>query len=211
MRKPSLLEHFADLDKQAHAARFGMWVFLGSEAMLFAGLFALYAAYRIMYPAEFAAAVGHDNLALGTINLGVLLTASLLAALGLLALGAARLRRAAGLFLATGLAGVGFLTLKGVEYAQHLREGIFPGMDYHFAGLPGRGANIFFTLYYCATGLHALHLVGGIAVMGWLAWGTHRGLYSPANRTRVENGVLYWHMVDLMWIFLWPLFYLARR
>ncbi|MFT3773138.1 MAG: cytochrome c oxidase subunit 3 [Minicystis sp.] len=210
MRAPTLHEHFADLDKQTHAARFGMWIFLGSEAMLFTGLFALYAAYRVMYPVEFAIAVAHNNLAIGTINLFILLTASFTAMMGLLAVRAARFPRAAVLFLFTALAGVVFLGLKGVEYFQHFQEGIFPGPAYHYAELPSRGANVFFTLYYYSTGLHALHLVAGIVLMLWVAWGTYRGLYSPANQIRVENSVLYWHMVDIFWMFLWPLFYLTR-
>ena len=210
MRAPTLHEQFADLAKQEHAARFGMWVFLGSEAMLFTGLFALYAAYRVMYPVEFAAGVAENNLAIGTINMFILLTASLTAVLGLSAVRSARLGRAAALFLFTAAAGVAFLSLKGAEYLQHFHEGILPGPSYHFAELPGRGAIVFFTLYYSATGLHALHLIAGIALMCWIAWGAARGHYSPANRTHVENSVLYWHIVDVFWMFLWPLFYLTR-
>jgi len=210
VRAPTLHEHFADLDKQAHAARLGMWIFLGSEAMLFTGLFALYAGYRVMYPVDFAAAVAHDNLAIGTVNLFILLTASLAAALGLVALRAAALRRAAGLFLFTMASGVVFLFLKGVEYVQHFHEGIYPGIHYHFAELPARGANVYFTLYFLSTGLHGLHLVAGIGLMLWIAVGCLRGVYGPANRTRVENSVLYWHVVDVFWMFLWPLFYLMR-
>lgn len=210
MRAPTLREHFADLDKQEHASRFGMWAFLGSEAMLFTGLFALYAAYRIMYPVEFAAGVAHNNLAFGTINLFILLTGSLTAVLGLSSVRSARLQQAGGFFLFTALAGIVFLGLKVAEYIQHFHEGIVPGPQYHFAGLPGRGAILFTSMYYLSTGLHALHLLAGIVLMGWIAAGSFRGLYSPSNRTWVENGVLYWHVVDIFWMFLWPLFYLAR-
>lgn len=210
MRAPTLHEQFADLDKQEHAARLGMWAFLGSEAMLFTGLFALYAAYRVMYPVQFAAGVGHNNLVIGTINLFILLTGSLTSVLGLHAVRNARLPRAAVLFAFTAVAGVVFLALKATEYFQHFHEGIVPGPNYHFAELPGRGTIVFFTLYYLSTGLHALHLLAGIALMGWVAWGSFRGMYSPANQTRVENSVLYWHVVDVFWMFLWPLFYLAR-
>ncbi|APR76331.1 Cytochrome c oxidase polypeptide III [Minicystis rosea] len=210
MRAPTLHEHFADLDKQQHASRLGMWIFLGSEAMLFTGLFALYAAYRVMYPVEFAAGVSKNNLALGTINLFILLTASLTAMLALLAVRAGAPRRATVLFLFTALSGVVFLVLKGTEYVQHFQEGIVPGPAYHFAELPSRGANLFFTLYYYATGLHAIHLLVGIGLMVWVAWGCQRGIHTAADPVRVENSVLYWHMVDIFWMFLWPLFYLTR-
>lgn len=210
VRAPMLHEHFADLDKQEHAARFAMWAFVGSEAMLFTGLFALYAAYRVMYPVEFAAGVAHNNLALGTINLFLLLTGSLTAVLGLVSVKGGQQRLAAGLFLFTAVAGIVFLGLKGTEYLQHFHEGILPGRNYHFAELPGRGAMLFATMYYFSTGLHALHLLAGVVLMAWLAWGIFRGLYSAANKSWVENGVLYWHVVDIFWIFLWPLFYLAR-
>lgn len=211
MRAPTLHEQFADLDKQAHAARLGMWLFLGSESMLFTGLFALYAAYRVMYPTEMAAAVAHQNLAIGTVNLVVLLTASLLAVLGEQRLASGAPRRAAGLFAGAGGLGVVFLILKGVEYAQHFREGILPGAGYRFAALPGRGARMFFTLYYQLTGLHALHLFAGVVVLAWLSVGCLRGSYSAARKTPVVLGVLYFHVVDLFWIFLWPLLYLARE
>lgn len=211
MRAPTLHEQFADLDKQGHAVRLGMWVFLGSETMLFAGLFALYAGYRIMYPAGFAAGAAGDNLVFGTINLFLLLTASLAATLGLLAVRAAALRRAAGLFSFAAASGVAFLALKTAEYVQHFHEGIFPGGGYdRLAASTPRGADIFYTLYFLSTGLHALHLFVGIGLMLWIASGCLGGRYSPANRARVENSVLYWHVVDIFWMFLWPLFYLMR-
>lgn len=210
MRAPTLHEQFADLDKQDHAARLGMWIFLGSEAMLFTGIFALYTGYRVLYPAEFAAGVGHNNLAIGTINLFILLTTSLTAVMGLHAVRSAHNRRAAGFFLFSVIGGIVFLVLKGVEYFQHFHEGIFPGPRYHFTELPGAGANLFFTLYYYATGLHAIHLIVGIALLFWIAMGCLRGLYSPASQMRVENSVLYWHLVDTFWMFLWPLFYLTH-
>lgn len=211
MRAPTLHEQFADLGKQEHAARLGMWLFLGSESMLFTGLFALYAAYRVMYPAEMAAAVAHQNVAIGTINLILLLTASFLGALAEQSVKAGVLRRASWLFAAAVVLGLAFLGLKGVEYAQHFHEGIYPGAAYRFAALPGPGARVFFTLYYQLTGLHALHLIGGIITLSWISIGCLKGRYSSARRTPVTLAVLYWHVVDLFWIFLWPLLYLARR
>ncbi len=170
MRAPHLYEQFEDLDKQAHAARLGMWAFLGSELLLFAGLFALYAGYRAMYPAEFAAAVGHDNIVIGTANTVVLITSSFTVAMSLHAVRSGHSRRAAGLLSFSIGCGLLFLVLKGLEYAQHFREGIAPGAMYRFAEfLPTSGARLFFTLYYLMTGLHGLHVVVGMGLLTWLA------------------------------------------
>jgi cytochrome c oxidase subunit III len=211
MRAPLLFEQFEDLDKQAHAARLGMWAFLSSELLLFAGLFALYAAYRAMYPADFAAAVGHDNVAVGTANTAVLITSSFTVALSLLAVRRGQARRATGLLLFSIACGVVFLVLKGIEYGQHFREGIYPGPAFHATSLGGPGANLFFTLYFILTGLHGLHVIAGMLFLSWLAWGAWHRIYSPANYVHVECGALYWHLVDVVWIFLWPMLYLMHR
>lgn len=211
MQRPRLAEHFEDLGKQAHAAHFGMWIFLGSEVLLFAGLFALYAGYRAMYPVDFARATGHNNVAIGTINTFVLITSSLTVALSVHAIRSSRPRRTAALLFASILLGIVFLVLKGVEYGQHFHEGIFPGAGYRFAELPGYGAKLFFTLYFLMTGLHGIHVIGGLIVLGWVLLGCLKGEYSEAYHTPVSLGGLYWHLIDVIWIFLWPLLYLAHR
>jgi cytochrome c oxidase subunit 3 len=211
MHAPRLYEQFEDLEKQAHAARFGMWVFLGSEVLLFAGLFALYAGYRTMYPAEFAAAVGHDDVAIGTTNTVILITSSFTVATALHAVRKGHPRGAAGLLLVSIAGGALFLVLKGVEYAQHFHEGIYPGTNLVDPELATYGAKTFFTLYYLMTGLHALHVTVGIVILFWLAWGAWHRVYSSASYTRVEVGALYWHLVDVLWIFLWPMLYLMHR
>ncbi len=211
MRAPRLFEQFEDLDKQAHAARLGMWAFLSSESLLFAGLFALYAGYRAMYPADFAVAVGHNDVAIGTANTVILITSSFTVAMSLHAVRRGHAARAGGLLLFSIGCGLLFLVLKGIEYGQHFREGIFPGPAYHFAALPTPGGNLFYTLYFYLTGLHALHVVVGIILLSWLAWGAFRRTYSPASYIHVECGALYWHLVDVVWIFLWPMLYLMHR
>jgi cytochrome c oxidase subunit III len=210
MRAPRLFEQFEDLDKQAHAARLGMWVFLASELLLFAGFFALYAGYRAMYPKDFAAAIAHDNVAIGTANTFILITSSFTVAVALHAVRAGRNRFAGWLLVFSGACGAAFLILKGVEYAQHFHEGIYPGADYHLAELPGYGARLFFILYFLATGLHALHVTAGMVILGWLAVESFRDVWSPAYDARFENGTLYWHLVDIIWIFLWPMLYLMH-
>jgi cytochrome c oxidase subunit 3 len=211
MRAPRLFEQFEDLDKQAHAARLGMWAFLCSELLLFAPLLALYAGYRAMYPADFAVAVGHNNVAIGTGNTLILITSSFTVAMSLHAVRKGHPRRAASFLLFSIGCGMLFLVLKGLEYAQHFHEGIYPGLAYHYAELQSYGANRFFTLYFYLTGLHALHVVVGSVILSWLAWGCFRRTYSPANYVHVECGALYWHLVDVIWIFLWPLLYLIHR
>jgi cytochrome c oxidase subunit 3 len=211
MRAPRLYEQFQSLDTQAHAARLGMWIFLSSELLLFGGLFALYWAYRSMYPGDFEIAVAHNNLAIGTANTVILITSSFTVALALHTVRAGHpLRAAVLLFLSLG-AGMLFLVLKGVEYGQHIHEGILPAGAYHYEKLPTPGARMFFTLYYLMTGLHAAHVVIGMGLLFWLAVGAYRRIYSSANQIHVECGALYWHLVDVVWIFLWPMLYLMHR
>jgi cytochrome c oxidase subunit 3 len=199
---------YESIGRQHATARLGMWIFLGSETLLFAGLLALYAAYRVAYPAEFHAAASHANVLLGTINTYVLLTSSLTMALAIHAIRHSRRSRALLLLTITIGLGVTFDVLKGVEYAQHLAEGIAPGHYYAFAGMPAHGAVLYVTLYYLLTGLHALHVTAGIIVLVWLAWRTRRGDFTAGSHLALELGGLYWHLVDLVWIFLWPLLYL---
>ena len=210
-QRPRLAPHFEDLGKQTHAVHLGMWIFLGSEVLLFAGLFALYAGYRVMYPRDFTAAVAHNDVAIGTINTFILITSSLTVALSVHAARAGRLRRAGSLLGASIFLGAAFLVLKGMEYRAHFHEGIFPGEGYRFAALPGYGAKLFFTLYYLLTGLHAIHVTAGLILLFWVLHGCIKRRYSPAYHTPVELAGLYWHLIDIIWIFLWPLLYLARR
>jgi cytochrome c oxidase subunit 3 len=202
---------FEDLAKQDHAARLAMWVFLASEILLFAALFALYTCYRAMYPDDFALAAAHNNVAIGTINTFILITSSATVALSLWAVRGGLRRLTSGLLIFSIACGALFLVLKGVEYRQHFREGFFPGVGYHNADLTGYGAKLFFTLYYLITGLHAFHVVAGLAVLCWLAAGSLRGRFGPDDHLRFELGTLYWHLVDIVWIFVWPLLYLLHR
>lgn len=197
------------LARQHATARLGMWIFLASESLLFAGLFALYAAYRFMYPAEFHAAAAHANVTLGTINTYVLLTSSLTVVLAIDALQRSQRRNALVLLAITIALGITFEVLKGVEYGQHLSEGIAPGGYYSYAALPAHGAVLYFTLYYLMTGLHALHVAGGLCALAWMWVSMYRGRQTPSSHLALELGGLYWHLVDLVWIFLWPLLYLV--
>lgn len=201
---------YDSLERQHASARLGIWIFLGSELLLFAGLLALYAAYRFTYPAEFRAAAAHANVLLGTANTYVLLTSSLTMALAIHATRRSHRTRAV-MFLAITIAlGLTYDVLKGIEYAGHLAEGIAPGHFYAFDALPAHGAALYVTLYYVLTALHAVHVTAGVGVLVWLAVRTWRGDFTPRSHLALELGGLYWHLVDLVWIFLWPLLYLIR-
>lgn len=209
MRAPELGEQFADLDRQAMTLRFGMWVFLISEILLFAALFTLYAAYRTMFEADFRAGVLHNTFTYGTTNLFVLLTSGLTAAL---AVHGARVNRRVftGLMLvATALLGLAFLAIKLTEYGVHVREGSLPGPWYHDQALPTFGGNRFFTMYWGLTGFHAVHMAVGVVVVAWMAVRAFQGNYTADYHVKLEMGALYWALIDLMWIFLWPILYLS--
>lgn len=212
MRQPRRLhEQFADLEKQTHAARLGMWAFLASEILLFTGLFALYAGYRAMYPHDFAAAVAHNNAAIGATMTYILITSSFTVAMAVHAVRAGHARRAALLLAVSVGIGLLFLVLKGIEYTAHFHEGIFPAGAYRFAELPTFGAQMAFTLYFAMTALHGLHVLVGAGLLTWVAWGCWKERYWSYDQTPVELSGLYWHLVDVIWIFLWPLLYLTRR
>jgi cytochrome c oxidase subunit 3 len=184
-------------DRRVHAAKLGMWVFLGSELLLFAGLFAVYAGYRVREPVMFAHGAAATDLVLGTLNTALLLTSSFVLVLGVHARRVGR-PRLAGLLVGTTVAfGAAFLVVKAVEYADHLAHGLRPD-----------GSPVFWTLYYAMTGLHALHVFGGMVALTVLAWCL---LFRRVEPHVLENGANWWHLVDLVWLFLWPLFYLLRK
>jgi cytochrome c oxidase subunit 3 len=209
MSAPILGEQYSSLEQQADSQRFGMWLFLASELLLFSGLFALYAGYRAHTGQQFVAALHENTLVYGTINTYVLLTSSFTVALAVGAVRSGELRRARGLILLSALLGCAFLAIKLREYAIHIEEGALPGVHYHFARAATLGGNRFYTLYWLTTGAHALHVTGGIGVLLWVSRQLGRGRYSRDYHPLFENATLYWHFVDVMWLFIWPLFYLV--
>ncbi|HVN83335.1 MAG TPA: cytochrome c oxidase subunit 3 family protein [Candidatus Binatia bacterium] len=206
--------HFDDAEQQKDAASLGMWVFLVTEIMFFGGLFTAYVIYRSAYPEAFAHASHHLNILLGTTNTGVLIGSSLTMAL---AVHAAQLghQRALQLFLVlTIVLGSVFLGIKGYEYTHKFHEGLVPGPAFTYEGehaAEGPHAELFFSLYFAMTGLHALHMVIGIGLMCVLLVLARRGTYGAAYFTPIEMSGLYWHFVDIVWIFLFPLLYLFGR
>jgi cytochrome c oxidase subunit III len=202
-------EHFEDLERQAHAARFGMWIFLGTEVLFFSGLFALYVAYRIEHPHGFGVGVEHNTWVWGSVNTAVLLVSSYTVALAVHELRRGQQRASALLVGATVALGLCFLAVKTGEYFVHFREGIYPGgVGSFYREHSEPGTKMFFTLYFCMTGLHAVHVFIGTGVLSFLLAKILRGTLGPWAPHPLAIGAIYWHLVDVIWIFLWPLFYL---
>lgn len=187
-------------------ARFGMWLFLFTELLLFGGLFILYAVYLSRYPHEFAAGGKQLNLLFGTANTAILLTSSLLAAMAVTAL--RRGERGATLGLLAGTVGCAalFMVDKYFEWSAKFHHGIYPGSGKLAQGAPGE--SVFFGLYYLTTGLHGLHVLAGGALLCFIGAKVRRGTIHAGDYVTLENGTLYWHLVDLVWIFIFPLYYL---
>ncbi len=201
--------HFATAAQQRSAAKLGMWIFLATEILFFGGVFMAYGAFRYFYPGTFVAAHEHLSVPLGGLNTVVLITSSLTMAL---AVRAAQLgdRKALVRLLALTLAFAGaFLVIKGFEYHHKFEHGLLPGKFYRAEGIAGL-PHIFFGIYFTMTGLHGVHVIAGMGVIGWMLVRARRGDFSARYFTPVENVGLYWHLVDLIWIFLFPLLYLVK-
>jgi len=247
--------HFDDAAQQRDAASLGMWVFLVTEVMFFGGLFTAYVVYRAAFPDAFAHASHHLNILLGTINTGVLIGSSLTMALAVHASQLGKRSTLVTFLLLTMTLGGVFLGIKAVEYADKFHHHLVPGLHFAFAGSDAHQAQIFFSLYfamtglhalhmviglgflavkayeysgeiahgftpsagpfwsfyYGLTGLHALHMVIGIGLLSWLIARARRGDFTARYNTPVEMVGLYWHFVDIVWIFLFPLLYLLGR
>jgi cytochrome c oxidase subunit 3 len=191
------------------SGRFGMWVFLASEVLFFGGLFIAYAYGRLQWPAGWGIASHHTDVLIGTLNTAVLLTSSALVALAVVSAEQERPGRTTeALLAASALLGVAFLVLKGIEWHDDWRQGLVPGPGFALRDVPG--AAEFFVLYFVMTGLHGVHVTAGIGVLGAFAFGRHRHR-AWADARRIDVGALYWHFVDIVWIFLYPLIYLVLR
>lgn len=210
---PALQHHFEDLGQQHEASTLGMWMFLCTEILFFGGLFLAYALYRWSYPDAFRAASHHQNILLGGINTVVLICSSLSVAMSVYYAQTNNRRKLVWMIVLTMILGTVFLGIKALEYYQHIHEGLLPGRWFTFQVAPELQGRIqmFFVLYFAMTGLHALHMVIGLGIYGWLLWKARQGTFSSAYYSPVEVSGLYWHFVDIVWIFLFPLLYLIGR
>jgi cytochrome c oxidase subunit III len=208
---PSRLQsHFANEQQQYETSTFGMWVFLVTEVMFFGGLFTAYLMYRIQFAEAFRHASHHLDITLGAFNTIVLIGSSLTMAL---AVHSARLNRGKAIafwIAATMVLGSIFLGVKAYEYTHKWHEGLVP-FNFFLDAPDARQQRIFFSLYFAMTGLHATHMVIGMVIMVIIAVQAVRGAFTSRWYTPVEVMGLYWHFVDLVWIFLFPLLYLIGR
>ena len=207
-RAEYLGEHFNTLEQQHSASELGMWIFLATELMLFGGLFTAYTVYRTIYSAGFAEGSRHLDLVYAAINTVVLITSSLTMSLAVRAsqLGDRRaLVRSLG---ATAVLGLVFIAIKALEYQKHFAEGMVPGLAWTFDGELANQVQLFFFAYFAMTGLHTVHLALGILLVLVMAFMAAKGAFVAEGHTPVEMLGLYWHFVDAIWIFLFPLLYL---
>jgi cytochrome c oxidase subunit 3 len=212
--RPAVAHHFDDWQQQYDSCVLGMWVFLVSEVMFFGGLFTAYMVYRALFPEAFAHGSRELDVTLGTFNTFVLLTSSLTMALAVRAAHLGRSRQVAGMLLATIALGVTFLGVKFFEYAHKYHEGLAPllNLPFKYEGDDAGPFRLFLGLYFGMTGVHALHMIIGVVILGLFVPPAWRGRYGPGgNALPVEIVGLYWHFVDIVWIFLFPLLYLIGR
>jgi cytochrome c oxidase subunit 3 len=214
----ALQHHFADMEQQRETSTFGMWMFLLTEIMFFGGLFCAYLVYRASYYQAFVEGSGKMNIWLGATNTAVLICSSLSMALAVRAAQTGKRKLMAMLLVITIIFGFGFLGIKAIEYHEHWENHEFPGPSFHFqTGNPNHPATdpvhteIYFSLYWAMTGLHALHMIIGIGLVAWIMFAGLAGAYGPLYYSPVENVGLYWHFVDLVWIYLFPLLYLISK
>jgi cytochrome c oxidase subunit III len=217
VRDPALRHQFAKPEQQRDAASLGMWVFLATEVMFFGGLFVSYLIYRRLYFGEFAAASQTLSWKLGGTNTAVLICSSLTVVLSIWAVQTGRRMMLLANLVLTLLFGLVFLGIKGIEYNEKFEKHHVPGASFQFRetipGHPDQYANpqhaqIFFALYFIMTGLHALHMIVGIGIFLYLLTMSWKGRFSEHYHTPLEIGGLYWHFVDIIWIYLFPLLYL---
>jgi cytochrome c oxidase subunit 3 len=220
-QNPALRHHFADPQQQKDAASLGMWLFLVTEIMFFGGMFCAYLIYRLEYFNAFAAGSQQLNIWLGAVNTAVLIVSSVTVVLAVKAAEAGKRKLLVGYLVVTVLLGLTFLVIKGFEYKEKFEKHHVPGASFSFTEkfddngkqipVESKQAELFFSIYFVMTGMHALHMIIGCGLFSVLAFLSWKGHYSPGYFTPIENGGLYWHLVDIIWIYLFPLLYLISR
>lgn len=217
---PELRHHFATVEQQRDSAALGMWLFLATEIMFFGGMFCAYLIYRLWYFNEFAVGSRSLDIYMGTANTVVLICSSLTVAMGVRAAQLGKRKLLVVLLLLTILFGAAFLGVKAIEWHEKYEKHHIPGASFNVSDLMRENPQlpidqnheqIYFSLYFAMTGVHALHMVVGIGIFVVLTWYAWKGRYTPEYHTPIELGGLYWHFVDVVWIYLFPLLYLIDR
>ena len=208
---PALQHHFETLEQQHEASTLGMWLFLVTEVLFFGGLLTAYMIYRIWYPEAWSEASLDLDIVLGGTNTAVLIASSLTMAFAVRSAQTGFPRATVTWLILTIGFGLTFLVIKFFEYKHKWELNHIPGFGFEYPGPHARQVEIFFSLYFSLTGLHALHMIIGVGLMSVITWMAHKRRFSPEWYTPVEMGGLYWHFVDIVWIFLFPLLYLVDR
>jgi cytochrome c oxidase subunit 3 len=219
---PGLQHHFENMEQQREAGALGMWVFLVTEIMFFGGMFFSYTLYRWKFPMEFASASNHLDLTLGTVNTVVLILSSFTMAMAVYSVQLGKQRNVIISLVLTIVLGLTFLGIKAVEYHDKYVDRLIPGKlipGHHFDPgsvdlLPGADKTkleMFYWIYFAMTGMHAIHMIIGVGLLAVILYFAWKGRYGPEYHSPVEVSGLYWHFVDLIWIFLFPLLYLLGR
>jgi cytochrome c oxidase subunit III len=216
---PHHQHHFATMEQQFDTSKIGMWLFLATEVLLFGGLFAGFGLMQARYPQEFIEAHEHLQRPLGAVNTVVLLISSFTMVMGVLSAQRGDKKKVVFFLVLTILCACIFLGVKYFEYSHKFEEHLLPPRWYHAqptdtvhdaSGAISHGYGTFFAFYFMMTGLHAIHIIVGIILLSWIAVRANRGEFSKAYYTPVDLVGLYWHLVDLIWIYLFPLFYLIK-
>lgn len=201
--------HFDSAEHEYLSSKEGVWLFLCSEILMFGGLFAAYFIYHNMYPAVFHAGSHHLDWKLGALNTVVLLTSSLTMALGVHYCQTNNRKMAVMNLSATIVCGALFMIVKYMEYSHKIHEGLLPGLWFRGDNEGISNIGLYFSFYFMMTGLHGIHVLAGMALIGWVLVRTMKDEFSGKYYTPVEGVGLFWHLVDLIWIFLFPLLYLV--
>jgi len=205
----ALAHQFDDLEQQKEDSVFGMWIFLVTEIMFFGGMFTGYTVYRYRLHEAFMAGSDKLDLVLGGVNTVVLILSSLTMALAVHAAQTNKRKQLIWLLILTMALGAVFLGIKAVEYTHKFHENLVPGPSFQFDGVAHHRSELYFSFYFAMTGFHALHMIVGIALLAVILWMSVKGRFSPEYHNPVEVSGLYWHFVDIVWIFLFPLLYLV--
>ena len=209
-KKKFVSHHFASADQEFDSAKLGTWLFLLTEILLFSVLFLTYFVYRSWYPEMFDSASARLSWKLGALNTCFLIASSVTMALSIRASQKDNLKQTVWLLLITIGFATGFLVVKYFEYSSKFQHGIFPGNNFIFPGSHVSNEHIYFSIYYLMTGLHVFHVIIGIGLIFWVTLKSAKGHFYSKYYTPLEMVGLYWHLVDLIWIFLFPLLYLTK-
>ncbi len=207
---PAFAPQYASIPHRDHTAELGMWVFIATEVLLFGGLILAYFVYRHAFPQGFAEGSRHTEIVIGAANTAVLLTSSFLVAWAVEVFSPETVRIVTWLLMGAACLGLVFIVLKGIEYSKEYDENLIPGIDFQFAGSLANGVQLFFVFYFVATAIHALHMLVGICLLITLAT-ICRKAPTTRHHTALHSAALYWHFVDVVWIFLFALIYLPGR